>query len=437
MFLTTGPVHNSTNPSIVLFPQLLFDFLAFKNDVSFWRHTENMAGLSSRTIAWRAFSQSIVFLYLLDEKTSLLVLIPSGIGVIIETWKVQKMLKVSPTFYGWLPWLQFTSRGTSEAEQKTQQFDAESMRYLSYLLYPLCVGGALYSLLYEPHKSLQISGSVECSVSSCLQTLSLVLEFILWVCRVLCQLMSADTIACMGVYPEVTKEGIHVTNSLECSHCSNSGGLVSSLRAVVLLGCVFCCVAESLSWGAGTVKWGLEPLLPPVIDDCPSPDRPSIQEYVSGGERILGRRRNNAMAREGPVPWPLAPDTPVEQSKIGVSTGHRGFRASLVGMDLVVATQLIKSSFHFWYSWTVHSLVNGVYTFGFLFMLPQLFINYKLKSVAHLPWRAFMYKVYHSILYYRLMIALIDKYSSYIFPGEPSCTRSINSVLYYCNVGRT
>jgi len=46
-----------------------------------------------------------------------------------------------------------------------------------------------------------------------------------------------------------------------------------------------------------------------------------------------------------------------------------------------------------WYSWSVHSLVNGVYAFGFLFMLPQLFINYRLKSVAHLPWRAFMYKV--------------------------------------------
>ena len=31
-----------------------------------------------------------------------------------------------------------------------------------------------------------------------------------------------------------------------------------------------------------------------------------------------------------------------------------------------------------------------VYTFGFVMMTPQLFINYKLKSVAHLPWRAFM-----------------------------------------------
>ena len=34
-----------------------------------------------------------------------------------------------------------------------------------------------------------------------------------------------------------------------------------------------------------------------------------------------------------------------------------------------------------------------MYAFGFLFMLPQLFVNYKLKSVAQLPWRAFMYKV--------------------------------------------
>ena len=38
-------------------------------------------------------------------------------------------------------------------------------------------------------------------------------------------------------------------------------------------------------------------------------------------------------------------------------------------------------------------LFIGIYLFGFLFMLPQLFVNYKLKSVAHLPWRAFMYKV--------------------------------------------
>lgn len=43
-------------------------------------------------------------------------------------------------------------------------------------------------------------------------------------------------------------------------------------------------------------------------------------------------------------------------------------------------------------------MVNGVYAFGFLFMLPQLFINYKLKSVAALPWRAFMYKAFNTFI---------------------------------------
>lgn len=64
--------------------QLLFDFLAFKNDVSFWRGKNNLAGLSVRTVVWRAFSQAVVFLYLLDEQSSMLILIPAGIGTIIE-----------------------------------------------------------------------------------------------------------------------------------------------------------------------------------------------------------------------------------------------------------------------------------------------------------------------------------------------------------------
>ena len=57
---------------------LLFDFLAFKNDISFWSGRTDMTGLSTRTLVWRAFSQTIIFLYLMEESTSLLVLIPTG-----------------------------------------------------------------------------------------------------------------------------------------------------------------------------------------------------------------------------------------------------------------------------------------------------------------------------------------------------------------------
>merc|ERR1711871_569052 len=51
-----------------------------------------------------------------------------------------------------------------------------------------------------------------------------------------------------------------------------------------------------------------------------------------------------------------------------------------------------------WWSWTISSLANGVYTFGFIMMTPQLFINYKLKSVAHLPWKVFMYKAFNTFI---------------------------------------
>ncbi|OAV92074.1 hypothetical protein PTTG_09522 [Puccinia triticina 1-1 BBBD Race 1] len=38
-----------------------------------------------------------------------------------------------------------------------------------------------------------------------------------------------------------------------------------------------------------------------------------------------------------------------------------------------------------WYSFTISTLSSFVYAFGFIELVPQLVINYKLKSVAHMP----------------------------------------------------
>ncbi|XP_069113149.1 lipid scramblase CLPTM1L-like [Argopecten irradians] len=181
---------------------LLFDFLAFKNDISYWKGRRSMVGLSSRAVLWRCVSTIIIFFYLMDQETSLLVLVPAGIGAVIEVWKVKKALKLTISWSGFKP--KFEIGKTSDQEKETAAFDSEAMKYLSYLLLPLCLGGAVYSLFYTPHKS--------------------------------------------------------------------------------------------------------------------------------------------------------------------------------------------------WYSWCIQSLVNGVYAFGFLFMLPQLFVNYKMKSVAHLPWRAFTYKAFNTFI---------------------------------------
>jgi hypothetical protein len=70
-----------------------------------------------------------------------------------------------------------------------------------------------------------------------------------------------------------------------------------------------------------------------------------------------------------------------------------------------------------WYSFILGTTVGFVYTFGmfslrfspspimsptlqtgFIMMTPQLFINYKLKSVAHMPWKTFMYKALNTIV---------------------------------------
>ncbi|PFH32569.1 cleft lip and palate transmembrane protein 1 (clptm1) protein [Besnoitia besnoiti] len=45
-----------------------------------------------------------------------------------------------------------------------------------------------------------------------------------------------------------------------------------------------------------------------------------------------------------------------------------------------------------WWSWFVTSLATCGYTFGFVSMTPQLFRNYKLQSVTHMPWRVLGYQ---------------------------------------------
>ena len=51
-----------------------------------------------------------------------------------------------------------------------------------------------------------------------------------------------------------------------------------------------------------------------------------------------------------------------------------------------------------WYSWFISSAADAVYTFGFIALCPQLYVNYRLKSVAHLPWKVFMYKIFNTFV---------------------------------------
>lgn len=51
-----------------------------------------------------------------------------------------------------------------------------------------------------------------------------------------------------------------------------------------------------------------------------------------------------------------------------------------------------------WYSFVITTLVGSVYAYGFLMMVPSLYINYRLKSVAHLPAKAMTYKFLNTFI---------------------------------------
>lgn len=62
----------------------VFDALAFKNEISFWRNRNNMEGLSVRSVFMNVFVNLIVILYLLNNETSMMIIISNVIGLLIE-----------------------------------------------------------------------------------------------------------------------------------------------------------------------------------------------------------------------------------------------------------------------------------------------------------------------------------------------------------------
>ncbi|KAI6715313.1 clpTM1 domain-containing protein [Diplocarpon mali] len=70
-----------------------------------------------------------------------------------------------------------------------------------------------------------------------------------------------------------------------------------------------------------------------------------------------------------------------------------------VPLLLAYAAYSLKYESHkSWYSFVITTLVGSVYAYGFLMMVPSLYINYRLKSVAHMPAKAMMYKFLNTFI---------------------------------------
>ncbi|KAJ9603369.1 hypothetical protein H2200_012147 [Cladophialophora chaetospira] len=149
---------------IVSIFHMIFEGLAFKSDISHWRHKKDNVGTSVRTILANVFMQAVIFLYLVDnsENTSWMILASQGFGIVLEAWKITKTVDVrlrepgpNSRFKGLLPYvIVFEDKHKlSEVEKKTQEYDEIAFRYLYIIAVPLLLAYATYSLVYESHKS--------------------------------------------------------------------------------------------------------------------------------------------------------------------------------------------------------------------------------------------------------------------------------------------
>lgn len=138
---------------VVSLLHMLFDFLAFKNEVSFYRSVKSMEGLSVRSMMMSTVFQVVIFLYLLDNDTSWMVLLSSGGGVAVELWKLRKALSLKLTWRGWLPQLSVQDKDEGYVQSRTRYYDDLAMAHMFWVIVPVILGYAGYSLVYDKYKS--------------------------------------------------------------------------------------------------------------------------------------------------------------------------------------------------------------------------------------------------------------------------------------------
>jgi hypothetical protein len=157
VFLETNPFLLALT-GLVTVLHSLFEFLAFKNDVSHWKNRKDQTGVSLRTIVTNVITQLIILLYLLDSmsETSFMILAGQGIGLLIEAWKITKAvdIRLVRAQGGTLPYkIEVKDKHVlSKEEEETKVYDKLAFKWVTWGMTPFLIGYTIYSLLYEEHR---------------------------------------------------------------------------------------------------------------------------------------------------------------------------------------------------------------------------------------------------------------------------------------------
>ena len=132
---------------------LVFELLAFKNDVLFYQScdAESLSRfVSIRSIAVGIVGQFVLLLNLYDEGGNVIVLGFTLISICVDVWKVGRAMRLSTTLlWGVLPvcCLEYKAKFPT-----IDDFDSIAMKWLALVLVPIAVCYGIYTLCFDCHK---------------------------------------------------------------------------------------------------------------------------------------------------------------------------------------------------------------------------------------------------------------------------------------------
>lgn len=158
IFMDTNPILLGVTIAVSI-AHMVLETLAFGSDIAHYRKKKDNVGISVRSILANVFMQTVIFLYLVDQSqnTSWMILGGQAVGIVIELWKITTVVnvRVRPAPRSLIPYrISFEDKHKlSETEKKTKEYDEIAFKYVYMAGVPLLIAYAIYSLLYETHKS--------------------------------------------------------------------------------------------------------------------------------------------------------------------------------------------------------------------------------------------------------------------------------------------
>ncbi|KAJ2084446.1 hypothetical protein H4R24_000076 [Coemansia sp. RSA 988] len=162
---------------------MLFEFLAYKEEVSFWSKKDgaNLQGISRSSIFMSLASAWISLFYIMDRRseTNIVVLLGSAVGALVEGWKATKVLHIGDLWFtlrtgyrrqdtqkqskkkntkgrtgkGAPPTVPKPTAESSLRERVQREVDRQTAWYMVRVCIPLMVAYATFSLVYQQYES--------------------------------------------------------------------------------------------------------------------------------------------------------------------------------------------------------------------------------------------------------------------------------------------